>query len=134
MTGLGPPPVDQVPWRSSGLQVILSDLLYPVEPRLILLKLAVPGTSALLIAPFDDAEIKPAWRKMELIEDCEDGRRFQISGDQRTRSAYERAYRAHFEQWTRAAAVAGVSLLGVGSNLPLARALLSDESPLASVG
>lgn len=130
MTGLGPPPAEQVPWRRSGLRVFLSDLLYPAEPRAILGRLAAPGAAVLVLAPFDRAEAGPDWERMELVEDCESGRRFEIARSQRTRSAYDRAYRGHFELWARAAAAAGAALWRVDSGLPLAQALLGEGSPL----
>jgi len=125
----GPPDLHRVPWRSSGLRILISDLLYPDEPQHFLRHLAGAMSAILIVAPFDFSEAQPDWESMEVLEDCELGGRKELSADRRVRDDYDRAYQTHFNLWTEACRSVGASFFRLRSDVPLRAALSGQNSP-----
>jgi len=128
--GLGEEPsaaVDAVPeglpWRSGALKVLITDLLYPGDPGVVLRKMSASGGLALVFAVTLAAEAKvPGTGNWELV-DCEGGARRRQRIDDAVAARYRAAYARHFELWREAARRCNVGLARVASEGDLTSAL-----------
>lgn len=119
-------PPAPLPWRPGAMKVLLSDLLFPGEPALVLGPLATGSGLALVLAPTLAAERELLPRgNLELL-DCEGGasRHQQIDGLLAER--YRTAYRRHFALWDEAARQRGVLLATVPAEGELKDALAGE--------
>ena len=108
-----------LPLRHRSVRVVLSDLLFPVAPDLLLRPLVRNAGAALLLAPYAQAEQSPdADGRVELVE-CEGGARRQGWVDREVLADYARRYQQHFGQWREAAAAFRVIFLRTGAGVAL---------------
>jgi uncharacterized protein (DUF58 family) len=119
-------PPAPLPWRPGAMKVLVSDLLFPGEPSVVLGPLAAGSGLALVLAPSLAAERDLLPRgNLELL-DCEGGtsRHQQIDGLLAER--YRTAYRRHFALWDEAARQRGVLLATVPAEGALKDALAGE--------
>lgn len=100
------PPDESMPaisiWRPNGMNILISDLLYPGEPDSLLGAMTAQKGLSIILAPTLAAEAEhPAAGNVKL-KNCESGllRRQLITPSLARR--YARAYAAHFELWASA--------------------------------
>ena len=118
-----------LPLRPGSLRVVVSDLLYAVDPAPWLRSLLRDRGRACVLAPFDASEEEPDWSgHMELLC-CETGesRRQRISSS--VRSRYRTAYRRHLNSWRDEARTAGIGFARVPSTPDLPTALHQEALP-----
>lgn len=89
----------ELPWRSSALRVLVSDLLFPGDPLGVLRHLGAPGGVGLILAPFAEEEATPAWGGALQLVDAEDGSVAEPQVDARLSEEHAAAYQRHFDLW-----------------------------------
>jgi hypothetical protein len=94
---------ESVGWRSGGMRVLLSDLLWPGDPGPVLDAFARGAGHAVLYAPFARVEAQPDWEGNVDLRDCESSGRRVVSVNEAVLRDYRRAYDAHFALWESAA-------------------------------
>lgn len=118
----GAPAWENVLWRTGGMRVFVSDLLWPGDPGPVLDSLARGVGHAVVLAPFAAAESDPEWEGNVDLRDCESASRRVICISGAVRRAYQEAYASHFALWEAAAQQ---------RQIPLAR--IPDAEDLADV-
>ena len=132
------PPVDDalpistanIPLRSGSRRVLLSDLLFPVEPDDLLRPLTARNGSISVLAPWHGQEADPDWRGVCQLDDSETQTMREIEFDASTLKRYRDAYGRHFENWQRASRRHAASLSRIPSGGALAAALGAELSTL----
>jgi hypothetical protein len=94
---------ESVLWRSGGMRVLISDLLWPGDPGPVLDAFARGAGQAVLFVPFAAEEAEPLWEGNVDLRDCESTQRRVICVDGAVLRTYRRAYSAHFALWEEAA-------------------------------
>jgi hypothetical protein len=104
------------------MKVLISDLLFPGDPAVLLGPMAASGGLGILLVPTLADEAELGWRGNVELTDCESGvmRKQRIDEDLATR--YREAYARHFSLWREACRKRGVLMARVPaeSALPLA--------------
>ena len=126
-----PAPVDDalpiatanVPLRSGSHRILLSDLLFPVEPQDLLRPLTARNGSASVLAPWHEQEADPDWRGVCQLDDSETQTMREVEFDAGTLKAYREAYARHFENWQTASRRQATSLGRIACGQTLAAAL-----------
>lgn len=103
----------RLPWRSSALKLLISDLLFPGEPARVLGPLASGAGLALVFAPTLAIERDLPVRGNIQLRDCETTATRLQRVDDDLANRYRVAYRRHFALWDEAARQRGVLLAGV---------------------
>ncbi len=94
------PDLKQIPFRSSGIRLLISDLLWPVAPGPFVVPLASGRGEGILFVPCCAAEQAPDWAGNVSFSDCESSslvRKQFVDRDLLER--YHTAYRRHFGEW-----------------------------------
>lgn len=100
-------------WRAGALKVLISDLLYPGDPSLLLSPLAAGAGVAVVFAPALEEEARLGWRGNADVRDCESDARRRQRADDSLAARYAAAYARHFQLWREAARRKGVLLASV---------------------
>lgn len=91
-------PVPDV-WRTNGMNIFISDLLYPGEPGGLLAQMASKGGLSLILAPTLPEEAAMPGTGNVRLKNCESGiMRHQRISDSLARR-YAQAYASHFDLW-----------------------------------
>lgn len=85
--------------RANGLRVLISDLLYPGDPAVMLRALGQGHGSALVLCPFAPEEAAPDWAGACEFRDVESDLRDNRQVDAHMMRRYRAAYDAHFLTW-----------------------------------
>lgn len=127
------PRLDQAALRPGALRVLISDLLFPANPELVLTPLVNNRGRAIVLAPFCKDESEPDWHGNIDFEDSEtlklDKRRVPASLLER----YHQAYRRHFELWREPSLQRGVAFARVGAESDLLTALRAEAAMAGAV-
>jgi uncharacterized protein (DUF58 family) len=115
-----------VPLRSRAMRVLITDLLFPDDPRDILHPLCAREGYAVVLAPFSNAESDPEWNGNVELLDCEKGtsRRQRVTPSLLTR--YREAYASHMEAWRLQSRRFKASIARIPASGTLADALRTD--------
>lgn len=91
--------VDAIPLRAGSQRILLSDLLFPVEPKQLIGPLTARDGGASILAPWHAVEADPGWRGVCELDDTEAQLVREIEFDGTARRAYGEAYERHFRSW-----------------------------------
>ena len=119
-----------VPLRSGSRRVLISDLLFPVEPDDLIRPLTARNGNVSILAPWHPQEADPEWRGVCQLDDSETRTMREVEFDPASLKAYHVAYSRHFENWQRACRSHGCSLSRIPCLEPLAAALGAELSTL----
>lgn len=112
-----------LPWRTGALKVLITDLLFPGDPGVVLRPMAAGGGLALVLAVTLAREATvPGTGNWELV-DCEGGASRRQRIDAGLAERYRAAYGRHFNLWAEAARRCQVGLGRVPSEGTLTLAL-----------
>jgi len=104
-----PPPA----WRRHGVRVLISDLLWPVEPDDIVRRLADGAAALTVIQLLARAEEAPDWRGPCRLADVETGEYADLLVDATACAAYVAALAQHREGWSAACRRYGATFVSV---------------------
>jgi len=105
-TGAAPP--GPLHWRPGAMKVLISDLLFPGDPSVLLVPLAAGAGVGVVLAPALAAEAELPWRGNVELTDCESGRVRRQHVDDGLAARYRAAYARHFTLWREACRKRGV--------------------------
>ena len=136
--GALPPPAGEtlpiattsVPLRSGSLRILLSDVLFPVEPDDLVRPLTQHNGSASILAPWHPEEADPDWSGVCQLDDSETLTMREVEFDTGSNRAYRDAYARHFEAWQRTALSHAVAFSRIRSQGTLAEALGAELATL----
>lgn len=127
-----PPRSEPIPWRTRSSRIVVSDLLFAVDPLDLLARWSSGAHQVVILAPFSSREAAPDWMSNVRLKDVETGdgadRRFSPSDLERYRNAYE----THFENWQYAAASRGAVFARIPDESSLQK-ILTQPSPLTEL-
>ncbi|MCP3958438.1 MAG: DUF58 domain-containing protein [bacterium] len=105
--------LDRMPprWRSRGIRVLVSDLLWGDEPRTVLSRLARGSAAVWVIQLLASADVDPAADGFGRLEDLETGERRDLLIDREALTRYRSAFEAHRESWRRACREVGAPMV-----------------------
>lgn len=126
------PSWDQIPWRQGALRIVISDLLFPMDPEKALGPLVSKRGQVLILAPYDPSEADPDWRGDMDLRDCESGGRQEHRFDATALAQYRAAYETHFSAWRAAAKRRRVLFARIPADTDLSAALLAEAVPSGS--
>lgn len=110
-------------WGANRLKILISDLLYPGPPSLLLSAMAAGGGVSVVYAPSAEEESTlPARGNVRLL-DCESGEQKHVLISSSVASRYRQAYQTHFDLWRQTCRKYGVLMSPVSADLPLPKAL-----------
>lgn len=112
--------------RKGGLNVFISDLLYPGEPSTLLDRLAACGGLSIVLAPTLPEEAACRETGNVSLKNCESNRVRRQYLTEAIARRYARAYEAHFEQWRLACVHRRILFSRIPCHLPLAQALAAE--------
>jgi uncharacterized protein (DUF58 family) len=127
------PDLRSIPFRAASLRVLISDLLYPADPKSLLSVLLANSGRSILLAPYSDSEANPDWLGNTELLDCESAERRDFRFDERDLRTYSAAYLAHFSLWRLETRRHGIPLARVAAGRPFAEALSLEGIPAAAV-
>jgi len=110
-----PPALARLPLRAGALRILISDLLFPTEPEVMLAPLSHRNGRGIVFAPFSAQEAHPGWDGNYEFEDAETPQLHEHRIEPDLLQRYQRAYMRHFELWKSAAAKHGVALARVSA-------------------
>src|SRR5215207_8593688 len=107
-----------LPWRPGAMKVLISDLLFPGDPSLLLGPMAATSGLGILLVPTVAEESELGWRGNVELTDCESSvmRKQRIDEDVATR--YREAYARHFSLWREACRKRGVLMARIPGEIP----------------
>lgn len=117
------PELQRLPLRPASQRSLISDLLFPGDPELILRPLLSRDGRAQLWAPFHPDEVQPPWDGHCLLEEPESAGRRSLEASPKVLEAYRQRYAAHFAAWERQCHRHRVPLRRVGCTGRLGEAL-----------
>ena len=125
------PLLARIPWRTTSLRVLVSDLLFPGQPALS--ALTAGKGRGVLFAPWCIAEGEPDWEGNLEFVDCESAARRsqQVNGELMER--YREAYMRHFQLWREEARRTGVAFARVPASPGFLDALKPEALPHGAV-
>jgi len=120
-------------WRPGALKVLISDLLFPGDPSVLLVPLAAGAGVGVVLAPGLAEEAELPWRGNVELTDCESGlvRRQRI--DEALAARYGAAYGRHFALWREACRKRGVLFARVPCEGALTAALAGEAFAAGAV-
>ncbi|MGI9244278.1 MAG: DUF58 domain-containing protein [Verrucomicrobiales bacterium] len=117
-----------LPVRAGSRRILLSDLLFPLEPEHLTGQLAAHNGSAGIFAPWHRIESDPGWRGGCQLDDSESQLEREIEFDEAEHRAYRDAYRRHFGEWQDACRRWTVSLSRIPAEGKLSAALAATPA------
>ncbi len=108
-----PESLDRLPprFRPRGIRLLLSDLLWEVEPRALLARLARGAAAVWVVQLLAAADLEPESSGFARLEDAETGEVRDLLLDAAAIDRYRRALAAHRESWHRACREAGAVMV-----------------------
>lgn len=98
-----PPEIHRLPLRSHALRVLISDLLFPADPKPLLITLSQKQGLPIFFVPHSAAESNPEWSGNYDFIDAELNTRHPHRIEPATLRRYLEAYNNHFALWKEAA-------------------------------
>lgn len=127
------PAWESVLWRSGGMRVFISDLLWPGDPGPVLDAFARGAGQAVLFVPFAGEEAEPLWEGNVDLRDCESAQRRVICVDAAVLRAYREAYASHFSLWEEAAHQRQIAFARIPDSMDLSESLGRFALPAGAV-
>jgi Protein of unknown function DUF58 len=109
------PRLDQLPLRSGALRVLISDLLFPAAPELLVNPLTHNKSRGIIFAPYAKEESQPDWSGNIEFDDSESAKLDKRRVDAATLAKYNQAYQRHFDLWREHSVRRGIALARVPS-------------------
>ncbi|MDP4624468.1 MAG: DUF58 domain-containing protein [Akkermansiaceae bacterium] len=128
-----PPEIHRLPLRSHALRVLLSDLLFPADPKPILQTLGQKQGTPILFSPFTEAESAPAWTGNYDFVDAELKTKHPHRIEPATLRRYHEAYASHFNLWKDTALRHQAPLARIPCEPDLIPALYQHALPVKAV-
>ncbi len=103
--GLGPSPasafpnLNPLPFRAQSFRILISDLLFPTNPEILIRELTRSKGGAMILCPFLKTEANPRWDGNYEFIDSEANTRHDHRVDPGMLKRYLTAYQRHFENW-----------------------------------
>ena len=119
----------RVAWRPQSMRVLVSDLLFPGAPHLLLRPVALRAGRASVFVPYTHKEIAPTFEGTCRLVDCETGASLVQHIDDRTLERFYEAYMRHFSLWRETCRKASVSFARIAAEPPLSTALEEEALP-----
>lgn len=118
-----------LPLRMGSLRVLLSDLLFPSDPRNILRNLVRQSGRAIVLAPYAATEATPPWGGPCELVDTESNAIHPRRIDAAQMRRYLIAYQTHFNLWKSAALHLGIPLARIPAEADFHTALQIEAIP-----
>lgn len=93
------PSLSEISFRRSSIRVLLSDVLYPGDPRSVLHFLSSGKGRGIILVPYCAAEASPQWRGNMLFYCCEGKTKRKQMVDEQGLNRYQELYQKHFKLW-----------------------------------
>jgi len=97
-------------WRRRGIRILISDLLFPGDPQMILSRMAEGAAALYVIQVVAEADRKPDLRGNLRVTDSETGETMDLFFDEHACKTYLTALENHQHNWREACSRMGVSL------------------------
>ena len=123
----------QLNLRYGSLRILVSDLLFPGEPKDFINDLYAAKGRAVILAPFLKAESEPNWDGNIHFTDCETGEKQIQRVSQGIIGKYRDSYLRHFDCWREACTRVGATFARVSADYKLEDALIEEALPLGIV-
>jgi uncharacterized protein (DUF58 family) len=122
-----------VDFKPGSLRVLVSDCLFPGDPKAVVTILASTKGRGVVLAPASSKEAEPKWLGQLELEDCETGaRRVELIDDARLES-YRASYRRHFQMWEETCRRYGLPFAQIMGELELIDALRAQALSVRAV-
>lgn len=128
-----PPELHRLPLRSHALRVLISDLLFPADPKPILITLTQKQGIPIIFAPFCSAESNPEWSGNYDFIDAELNTRHPHRIEPTTLRRYREAYANHFSLWKETAIRHQAPLARIPCEPDLMPALFQNALPVKAL-
>ena len=120
------PQLQLVKVRANAIRILVSDLLFSGEPEPILRALHQRQGSGIVLAPYLQSEVDPAWDGNYEFIDAEKQTRHPHRIEAATLKRYKSAYLQHFSLWKQASQRHQVIMARVPSELEILKALHAE--------
>jgi len=117
------PDLPRIPWRNGSLRVLVSDLLFPSPPEILIHSLLSSRGRAIIFAPYCAAESAPDWLGNTELIDCENASRRDVRIQAEDLGNYSSAYDKHFDSWRHEARRHGIPLAKLRAETAFSEAL-----------
>lgn len=117
------PVLARLPLRAGALRILISDLLFPSEPEVLLGPLSHRNGRGIVFAPFSQAEADPDWDGNYEFQDAETTELHEHRIEPDLLQRYQQAYVRHFQLWKTGASKHGVALARVPAEVDFIQAL-----------
>ncbi len=98
------------PWRTQGMRLFLSDLLFLGDPTLVLDHLAHGASGVCVVQLLAEADVDPPQRGNVRLVDCETNQMREVFIDAPAQQRYRKQLAGHQQNWHRAARQVGASM------------------------
>jgi hypothetical protein len=115
------------------MRVLVSDLLFPGAPDIILSALTAGQGHGIVLVPFSTHESAPDWNGNIEMTDCETSRKRLQLVDPPLLGRYRTAYERHFALWRERARKHSVLIARVPAELEFREALQAEALPAGAV-
>ena len=95
------PNLNPLPFRAQSLRILISDLLFPANPEVLIRELTRSKGGAMILCPFLQSESNPDWDGNYEFVDSEAATRHDHRVDRSLLKRYQTAYQRHFESWKK---------------------------------
>lgn len=102
-----------VGFRSRGVRIFISDLLWPEPPAAVTRELAHQAAAVLIVEVLATSDLNPPKAGRLRLLDAESGAVHELRMDETTRNGYLRDLQSHRDQWRRHALSMGVCLTAI---------------------
>lgn len=128
-----PPHLSCVPWRAGSLRILISDLLFPAEPGVLIPTLLSARGRAILFVPGCAAESDPDWLGNTELLDCEGEGKRDLRFHSEDLRNYGANYRNHFGLWRGEARRHGVPMACLAAEIDFLEAMTREALPAGAV-
>ena len=97
----GMPLLDSLPLRNGSLRILISDLLFPINPQEVVKDFARSMSRGVIFAPYCKEESDPDWYGPIEFEACENTDKQHHYVEHAMRERYVDAYDKHFGLWAK---------------------------------
>lgn len=98
-------------WRRQGVRILISDLLWPGDPQVVMRRLAQDAASLVIIQVLAKADITPPAQGNLRLVDSESGQEMEIFVDAGARKRFTQTMTRHQQAWRMAAQSVGAKLV-----------------------
>lgn len=121
---------DGIPMRPGSHRLLVSDLLFPIDPATLVRPLISRNGSASVLAPWHPTEAEPEWLGTCQLDDSETQTAREVDFDGPVRNAYREAYDRHFSNWEDSCRRHGIAFNRICSGGTLAATLAAGLTTL----